>query len=418
MLNRRNAAMSFIFVTVALDMLALGVMIPVFPTLIKSFTGEGDAAASLAVGALAVVWSVAQFVASPILGVLSDRFGRRSVLLGSTFGSTIDYIIMALAPALSWLYVGRALSGVFSATVPTASAYIADVTSEDQRAGAYGMIGAAFGLGFVVGPALGGWLGGYDARLPFWVAAGFTFANFCYGLFVLPESLPPAKRRATFEWKRANPLGSLRLLRSHRELFGIASVTFIGYIAHEAYTIYVLYGQHRYGWNTAIIGFSLAIVGICSAVLGAGLSGRAVATFGARKALLGGFFFGAVGLALYASPVAWVFWLAIPVNALWAIAGSAEQAYMTRHVRADEQGELQGALGSIRSVAMIGAPMLFAAVFSHFITPGQPQVPGAPWYLASALLFVSFAIAWSVLRSEGRDDHLASVESRGDQLIF
>lgn len=199
--------MSFILVTVALDMLGLGIIIPVWPTLVKSFTGTNDATAVLAIGAMSVVWAIGQFFAAPILGVLSDRFGRRPVILASNIGTALDYVIMALAPALSWLYIGRALSGIMSASVPTASAYIADVTPPEKRAGAYGLIGAAFGFGFVVGPALGGWLAIYNPRLPFWVAATLGATNFLYGLVVLPESLAPAKRRARFEWRRANPLG-------------------------------------------------------------------------------------------------------------------------------------------------------------------------------------------------------------------
>ncbi|MEO6991463.1 MAG: TCR/Tet family MFS transporter [Candidatus Baltobacteraceae bacterium] len=398
MLNRRNAAMAFVFVTVALDMLALGVIIPVWPTLVKSFTGQNDASAALAIGAMSVVWAIAQFFAAPVLGVLSDRFGRRPVILGSNLGTALDYVIMALAPALAWLYIGRALSGVMAASVPTASAYIADVTPPEKRAGAYGMIGAAFGVGFVVGPALGGWLGGFDPRLPFWVAAGLGFANFLYGLLVLPESLAPAKRRARFEWRRANPLGSLRLLRSHRELFGIAGVAFIGYVAHEVYpTVYVLYGQHRYGWNTATLGIGLAIVGISSAVVTALLSQKAVDAFGTRNALLGGIFFGAVGFWLFGSASTLMFWIAIPINALWGIAGAAEQVYMTKRVGPDEQGELQGALGALRSIAMIGAPMIFAGLFGYFIRGGgAPEFPAAPWYLAALLLLVSMFVGWRV----------------------
>ncbi|MDQ6823065.1 MAG: TCR/Tet family MFS transporter [Candidatus Eremiobacteraeota bacterium] len=390
--------MSFIFVTVALDMLALGVMIPVWPTLVKSFTGGSTASAAIAIGVMSVVWAVGQFFAAPVLGVLSDRFGRRPVILASNIGTAIDYGIMALAPAMSWLYLGRILSGIISASVPAASAYVADVTPPEKRAGAYGMIGAAFGLGFVLGPAFGGWLGGFDPRLPFWVAAGLSLANFLYGLFVLPESLAREKRKTRFEWKRANPLGSLRLLRSHRELFGIAAVAMIGYIAHESYTtVYVLYGQYRYGWNTATLGIGLAIVGISSAIVTALLSQKTVDTFGTRKALLVGLFFGSIGFALFGSASTLWFWIAIPINSLWGIAGSAEQVYMTGRVRPDEQGELQGALGSLRSLAMIGAPMLFSGIFAYFIKGGSGiELPAMPWYLAAALLFGSMALAWLV----------------------
>jgi DHA1 family tetracycline resistance protein-like MFS transporter len=400
-LGRRDAATIFIFVTVVLDMLALGIIIPVWPALVKSFTGQNDAAAALAIGLMSVVWAIGQFFAAPVLGVLSDRFGRRPVILGSNLGTALDYVIMALAPALVWLYAGRALSGVMAASIPTASAYIADVTPPEKRAGAYGMISAAFGVGFVVGPALGGWLGVFDPRLPFWVAAGLGLVNFLYGLFVLPESLAPHKRRRRFDWRRANPLGSLRLLRSHPELFGIAMVAFIGYVAHEIYpTVYVLYGQHRYGWNTATLGVGLAIVGVSSAVVSALLSQKAVDGLGARRALLGGLFLGGVGFWMFGSSSTLLFWIAIPINALWGIAGSAEQVYMTGRVRDDEQGELQGALGALRSIAMIGAPMVFAGVFAYFLRGGGSGIefPAAPWYLAAGLLWVSVALGWFVTR--------------------
>jgi DHA1 family tetracycline resistance protein-like MFS transporter len=398
-IRRPGAAMSFIFVTVALDMLALGIIIPVWPALVKSLTGANDAQASLAIGAMSVLFAATQFFAAPVLGVLSDRFGRRPVVLFSNIGTALDYVIMALAPTIAWLYAGRALSGVMSASIPTAMAYIADVTPPEKRAGAYGMISGAFGLGFVVGPALGGWLGGFDPRLPFWVAAALGAANFLYGLVVLPESLPAEKRRARFDWQRANPLGSLRLLRSHRELFGIATVAFIGYIAHEVYpTITVLYGQHRYGWSTATLGIGLAIVGISSTVVSVALSQRAVDKLGARNALISGLFFGGVGFWLFGSPSTMLFWIAIPINALWGIAGSAEQVFMTARVRPDEQGELQGALGALRSLAMIGAPMVFAGIFAYFVRggPGSIEFPAAPWYLAAVLLFVSIPVAWAV----------------------
>lgn len=401
----RRAALAFVFVTVALDMLALGVIIPVWPTLVKSFTGASDADASIAIGAMSVVWAVAQFFSAPVIGLLSDRFGRRPVILASNLGTAADYIIMGLAPTLPWLYIGRALSGTMSASVSAATAYIADVTPEDKRAGAFGMLGAAFGLGFVIGPAVGGWLGSYDPRLPFWGAAALSGANFLYGLVVLPESLAPENRRRTFDWRKANPLGALRLLRSHRELFGIATVAFIGYVAHEVYpTIYVLYGEHRYGWSTATLGFGLAIVGVMSAIVSAGLSQKAVDKLGTRRALLGGLLIGGSAFFLYASPSTFVFWLAIPLNSLWGIAGSAEQVIMTSRVGKDEQGALQGALGALRSIAMIAAPMMFSGVFAFFLPGGGSGIefPGAPWFLAGALVVGSIAIAWPVTSAARR----------------
>ena len=248
-MNKRKGAKTFVLVTVALDVLAIGIVIPVWPSLVKHFTAYNSASASIALGIISVIWAVAQFFAAPVLGVLSDRIGRRPVILLSNFGLALDYLIMAIAPSMVWIFVGRVLSGITSASVPTANAYIADVTPPDKRAGAFGAIGAAFGLGFVIGPALGGFLGNINFRLPFWVAGALGLLNLCYGLFVMPESLKPENRKANFDWSRANPVGSLRLLRSHRAIFGMATVAFIGFIAQDVYAlIYVLYGQYRYGW--------------------------------------------------------------------------------------------------------------------------------------------------------------------------
>ena len=227
----RRAAFAFVFITVLLDMFALGVIIPVLPNLIEDFMGGNTAKAATIYGIFGTVWALMQFICSPILGTLSDRFGRRKVILLSNVGLGLDYVLMALAPTIGWLFVGRVISGITAASVSTAGAYIADVTPPEQRAAKFGLLGAAFGFGFVVGPALGGVLGDIDPRLPFWVAAGFSLANAMYGLFVLPESLPVEKRSA-FSWRKANPIGALRLLRSHRELWGLASVGFLSNLAH------------------------------------------------------------------------------------------------------------------------------------------------------------------------------------------
>lgn len=402
--NRRPAAQVFIFITVALDMIALGIIAPIFAPLVASFKGGSIAGAALILGYFGVAWALMQFVASPVLGVVSDRFGRRPVVLVSNFGTALDYAIMALAPGLGWLFVGRLLSGITAASIPTASAYIADITPEEKRAGAYGMIGAAFGLGFVVGPAIGGFLGAINLRLPFWVAGGLSLANAMYGLFVLPESLKADRRKARFEWSRANPLGSLRLLRSHPELFAIASVAFIGYLAHEIYpTVFVLYGQYRYAWTSQALGIALAIVGITSAVVMMALSQVAVSRLGARRALLLGLFLGGAGFVIFGyATKGWIFWIGIVINAFWGIAGSAQQVFMTRRVRHDEQGELQGALASLRGIAMIAAPLPFAWIFANFIRGGTTgrELPGAPWYSAATLVFVSMFVAWRVLARE------------------
>src|SRR5579871_4174042 len=270
----RTAAVTFIFVTVMLDMLALGMIIPVLPVLIEQFRGGDTALAARTVGVFGTAWAALQFVASPVLGSLSDRFGRRPVVLTSNFGLGADYLFMALAPSLGWLFIGRVLSAITSASIPTAFAYIADVTPPDRRARSYGLLGAAFGIGFVVGPALGGVLGVLGPRAPFWVAAGFSLANAIYGLFVLPESLA-REHRAVFSWKRANPLGSLSLLRSHRQLMGFAVLHFLYNLAHQALqSVFVLYAGYRYGWNSAQVGWSLAGVGVCFALVQGGLVGR------------------------------------------------------------------------------------------------------------------------------------------------
>lgn len=397
----RRAAVAFIFVTVALDMLALGVVVPVLPKLVLEFEGGDTAEASRIYGLFGTAWALMQFVFSPLLGALSDRFGRRPVLLISLFGLGIDYALMALAPSLGWLFVGRVASGITAATFATASAYIADVAPPDRRASGFGMLGAAFGLGFVLGPALGGLAGSVDARLPFWIAAGLTLANALYGVFVLPESLP-RERRARFEWRRANPLGSLRLLRGHPELFGLAGVAFLQAIAHDALpSTTVLYTHHRYGWDDRAVGLLLAAVGISSALVSALLVGPAVARLGERRSLLAGTAMGALGFALYGlAPTGVLFLLGIVPQALWGLRGPAMQGLMSRRVDASQQGQLQGALASVIGIAGLLGPGLFTQVFAAGISAERAgALPGAPFLLAAALLAWSLALAWRSTRA-------------------
>jgi DHA1 family tetracycline resistance protein-like MFS transporter len=318
------------------------------------------------------------------------------VVLISNFGLSLDYLIMAMAPNIRWLFLGRVLSGITSASIPTATAYISDVTPPEKRSKAFGLLGAAFGVGFVLGPALGGWLGMYSPRLPFWIGCVGSLLNAMYGLFVLPESLPPEKRQTRLRWENANPLGALRLLRSHAELMGLAAVNFLGYIAHEVYlTVFVLYVMYRFGWNQRMVGTSLAVVGITSIVM-SGLVGPMVKWLGDRRALLIGLLFGGVGFVVYG--VAWstaIFMGGIFVGSLWSLAGPTSQSLMTRRVSASVQGELQGAIASLRGVAMLIGPGMFSLTFAYFIAPEHP-LPGAPWYLAGILLLISLMIAWSV----------------------
>src|ERR1700685_3017196 len=309
-----RAAFAFIFVTVALDMVALGIIIPVLPRLIVQFEHGDMAKAAMQTGVCAFVWAAMQFVFAPVMGALSDRFGRRPVVLLSNFGLGCDYILMALAPTLGWLFLGRVISGITAASFPTANAYIADVTPEDKRAAKFGMLGAAFGLGFIVGPALGGVLGGMGLRYPFWAAAGLSLANAAYGFFILPESLAK-ERRADFSLRKANPLGSLKLLRSHPELFGLAAAMFLYYNAHEALpSMFVLYTTYRYHWGAQLTGWVLAGVGVGSRVLSAALISLAIKKLGDLRTMLTGMLCGIAGFAIFAAaPSSAIFIAGVPL---------------------------------------------------------------------------------------------------------
>jgi len=395
----RKAAVIFIFITVTLDMLALGLIAPVLPKLILNFLGGDAPNAAKMFGVFGTVFAVMQFVFSPVLGVLSDRFGRRPVILLSNLGLGLDYFVMALAPTLGWLFLGRVISGITAASISTGTAYVSDVVAPEKRAAAFGMIGAAFGVGFVLGPALGGLLGNSDPRLPFWVAGGLSLANAIYGFFVLPESLSAEKRQA-FTLKRANPVGALKLLRSHPELFRLATIQFIGYVAHEVFNVWALYAIFRYGWNEGTIGLSLALVGVCSIIISAGMVQPTVSRLGERRTLYIGQFFGGLGMILagLASNSAF-FFLSIPVMMLWTLSSPAAQGMMTRRVSASEQGELQGAINSLASLAWIFGPTLFTFTFAYFIDRKHGwNFPGAPWFLGGLLLFVAMGLATRIPR--------------------
>jgi len=397
----RKAALAFIFVTVVLDMLALGIVIPVLPGLIEDFLHGDTAQAAEVNGLFSTVWALMQFFSMPVMGALSDRYGRRPVILLSNLGLGLDYVLMALAPTLAWLFAGRVVSGICAASISTAMAYIADVTPVEKRAGSYGLVGMAFGVGFIFGPAFGGLLGNVDPRLPFWVAAGLSLANAAYGWLVLPESLAPQNRRP-FAWRRANPVGSLKLLRSHPELAGLASAAFLSNLAHAAIPVtFVLYAGHRFGWDTGAVGLSLAVVGASSALVQGLLVGPLVRRFGERRAMLAGLLAGATGYFIYAfAPTGAWFLLGIPVVALWGLAGPSGQSLMTRRVAADEQGALQGASGSIQGVATMIGPMLFAGTFAWAIGRGAwLGLPGAAYLLAGLLLVGAAGLAARATRA-------------------
>jgi MFS transporter, DHA1 family, tetracycline resistance protein len=395
----RSAAVAFIFLTILLDMLAFGLVVPILPKLVESFVDNDTARAARIFGLFGTAWALMQFVFSPILGSLSDRFGRRPVVLLSNFGLGLDYVLMALAPSLVWLFIGRVISGVTSASISTAFAYIADMTPAERRAAVFGKVGVAFGAGFVLGPAIGGLLGGLDPRLPFWAAAGLSLANAIYGLLILPESLPH-DRRSPFRWKSANPIGALHLLRSDRVLAGLSVVNFIAQLAHVVLpSTFVLYATYRYGWDAAAVGFTLATVGICAMVVqGAGIE-PIVARLGERGALMLGLACGAAGFLIFGvASTGLLFWLGIPVISLWGVSGAALQALNTRLVAPEQQGQLQGATNSVQSLSQLLGPFLFTLTFAYFIGRDAPaKLPGAPFLLAGALLLLALVIAVKTL---------------------
>jgi DHA1 family tetracycline resistance protein-like MFS transporter len=395
-----RAAFAFIFITILLDMLALGIIVPVLPKLIIRFEHGDMSMAATQTGIFAFVWAAMQFVFAPVMGALSDRFGRRPVVLLSNFGLGCDYLLMAVAPTLSWLFVGRVISGITAASFPTANAYIADVTPPEKRAAKFGMLGAAFGLGFIVGPALGGVLGGMGLRYPFWAAAALSLTNALYGFFILPESLPK-ERRAAFNLRKANPLGALKLLSSHPELLGLASAMFLYYNAHEALpSMFVIYTDYRYHWGTQLTGWALAGVGVGSTIVSALLISLAVRKLGELRTLFTGMVCGMAGFATFAfAPSTAIFVIGIPLLSLWGLTSPPMQSLMSRRVGVSEQGQLQGALMSLFGVAGMIAPLVFTQVFAVAISPRWGlHFPGAPYWLAAGLMVGSFAIAWGVTR--------------------
>jgi DHA1 family tetracycline resistance protein-like MFS transporter len=395
-----RAAFIFILVTVAFDFLAFGVIAPVLPNLIINFEGGNIAHAAAITGYFGFAWALMQFIFSPILGAWSDRFGRRPVILISCLGLGLDYIFMALAPSLKWLFFGRIISGITASNISSAFAYVTDVTPPEKRARQFGYLAAAFGVGFIVGPAVGGFLGNVNLRFPFWVAAGLSLANALYGFFVLPESLPP-ERRSSSAWHMANPLGSLTLLRSHRQLTGLATVMLLFYLAQQSLpAVFVLYTQYRYAWSYRDVGLALAVVGVSTSVVSGFLVGPFVRRFGERRSVLSGLTFGSLGFFSFAfAPHGWLLLAAIPFLGLWGIAGPAMQSLMSRRVDPTSQGKLQGAINSVRAITGMLGPVLFTQVLAIAISPtASIHFPGAPYFVAFLLLASSLLLANFVTR--------------------
>jgi DHA1 family tetracycline resistance protein-like MFS transporter len=403
--GRARAAFAFIFVTVLLDMLAVGIIIPILPELIVQFRGGDTASAATIYGLFGTVWAAMQFVFSPVLGSLSDRFGRRKVVLLSNLGLGADYVLMAVAPSLEWLFVGRIISGITSSSFSAAAAYIADVTAPEERAGRFGMLGGAFAVGFIVGPTVGGLLGQVSLRAPFWAAAALSLANFAYGYFILPESLPPA-RRSPFQWRRANPVGAIHMLRAHH-LLALASVGFLSMLAHDSMpTTFVLYAGYRYQWTARDVGLVLGVVGVASLVVQAGLVGRIVRALGERRSLAVGLASGAIGAVIAgAAATGAVFLAAIPFTALYGLWTPSLQSLMTRRVGPGEQGQLQGAAASLNGIANMAAPLVFTQIFALAVGRFRAlHVPGAPFFVAGVLLVAALAVGLIATRATAPAD--------------
>jgi len=394
---RRPAAIAFILVTAALDIMAMGIIIPVLPTLIEEFAGS-TARAGIINGLFVALWAGMQFICSPIMGSLSDRFGRRPVILLSTLGLAVDYVLMALAPNLWWLAVGRIIAGITSSSFTTVFAYMADVTPPAGRARAYGLVGAAFSAGFVAGPLVGGLLGEVGPRAPFWAAAGLSGVAFLYGLLILPESLRPEVRMA-FSWKRANPFGALALLRSHAELLGLSAVNFLLHFAHHLFSaVFVLYTAHRFGWTAWEIGALLALAGVLDMIIQGVVVGPVAARLGDHRTMVLGLVGGGVGiicLGLAPTPVTFV--LALLPNAIWGLAMPTIQSLMTRLVSESEQGQLQGANMSLASIAGVASPLFFGFVYA--LSVGDEPVfphPGTAFLIAGLILAGAAVLGWTV----------------------
>lgn len=382
-------ALVCIFLVVLLDIIGLGIIIPVLPSLLTSLTGRPVSEVALLGGALLFVYALAQFIMSPILGGLSDRFGRRPVVLFSLIGYSADFLLMAVAPTYAWLFVGRMLSGAFAATYSTANAIIADVSPPEKRSANFGLIGAAFGLGFITGPVIGGTLGDIDVRLPFFVASGLIFLNFLFAFFVLPETIRDENRRP-FDIRRANPLGSLMKVSTYPIVLGVLFTFFLMQFAHHSLpSIWSYFTAEKYGWSESDIGWSLGFVGVLAAIVQGYAARKLIPILGERRSVwigMGAMVVEFIGFALLSPTGIWLF--------AWMIAGAvggfmmpAMQGLMSRATPDNAQGELQGAISSVMSLTMLASPLLMTWTFKHFTVEGTPvYFPGAPFILAAIIL--------------------------------
>jgi len=384
-MSSRSPAIPFALFAMALDALSVGLIIPIVPQLVKSLAFSDPTFAPRALGIMQALFAAAQLFAAPVLGGLSDRFGRRKVILISFTGMTFDYVLTALAPSIGWLFLARLGAGLTAASVVTVNAYIADVTPPEKRAQRFGLVGAVIGSAFVLGPAFGGFLGGFSLRLPFWIAAALCAANLIYGVFVLPESLPPGRRRA-FTWARANPFGSLRLLRTSADLSRLGAGWFLTWFGMGAFPVAFLYSTTlRFGWNTSQNGVAIAVFGLTQAVVQALLARRFVAAFGERTAARTGYVLTAVGAVVFAlATEGWMIWVGCVISGMGSLTMPAIRAMVSSTATANRQGEAQGALSAIEGVSQIVAPLVAGEVFAQFSTHEFFYLPGAPFLVSAA----------------------------------
>lgn len=393
-------ALGFVFVTVLIDVIGLGIIIPVVPKLIVQLTGEGLSRASIYSGWLTFAYAAAQFCFAPVMGGLSDKLGRRPVLLAALLGLGLDYIFLSFAPTLAWLFVGRVLAGITGASFTTAAAYIADISAPEKRAQNFGLLGVAFGLGFIIGPTVGGLLAHFGPRMPFMVAAGLSLCNFLYGLLVLPESLPAGLRRP-FSWRRANPVASLLRLRRYPTVLGLVAALVLIYLAGSAVqSVWTFYTMLKFSWTEGMVGFSLGVVGLFSALVQGGLVRVAIPKLGAARAIVTGLLCYAVGLVLFAfASRGWLMLAFLAPYCLGGIAGPALQGTISGQVPANEQGEMQGALTSLASATGVVGPLLMNYLFGQFTQPHAPvYFPGAPFLMGAVLALASGALAYYSLK--------------------
>jgi len=394
--NKKQAALGFIFVTMLIDVIGWGIIIPVIPGLIEELISGDISEAAKVGGWLTFAYAITQFLFAPIVGNLSDKFGRRPIILISLFGFTLDYLLLAFAPTITWLFIGRIIAGITGASITTASAYIADISTPENRAKNFGMIGAAFGLGFIIGPVIGGILGQYGARIPFYATAILCFLNFLYGYFILPESLSEENRRP-FELKRANPVGSFMHLKKYPSLINLVLATFILYVAsHAVQTNWSYFTMYKFDWNEGMVGISLGAIGLLVAFVQGVLIRWINPILGNEKSIYTGFFMYSLGMLLFAfASESWMMFAFLIPYCLGGIAGPALQAVISIQVPSSEQGEIQGTLTSVMSASAIVGPPLMTGIFYYFTQKDSEIIfAGAPFLLGGVLMILSASIAY------------------------